>query len=162
MKTIYKASRNKASYITGCFLLLMIFISPGLMFSQNASVSFADNQSNQTDVFVKKFTGKFVSEKVYLNVIVNGITENTFYSVERSIDDSNFETIGVINFLGSTASIDLLYSYVDENPLKVNTYYRLVTYNSLNESLYTEVIVVNADNATTTPSDVSSLQASKN
>ena len=40
----------------------------------------------QTDIHVKTLTGKCVSEKVFLNIIVNGITENTTYNVERSID----------------------------------------------------------------------------
>ena len=74
----------------------------------------------------------------------------------------SYETIGTINFIGSPAAIDLLYSYVDENPLKVNSYYRLSTYNGLNESNYSETATVFPADATTQPKDVSNLQANKN
>jgi hypothetical protein len=141
---------------------LLIIVFPELMFSQNASASFADNQPKQTETNIKTFTGKCVVEKVYLNIIVNGITESTFYSVERSIDGTNYETIGMINFIGSPVMIDLLYSYIDETPLKVNSYYRLVTYNNLNDPLYSDAIEVFPSVAAASTNTANPLQTNKN
>ena len=143
-------------------ILLIIISSSNLIFSQNASVSFTDIHQSKSDTYIKSLTGKCIAEKVYLNIIANGIKESTYYSVERSIDGANYEAIGLINFIGSPAPIDLLYSYVDENPLKVNTYYRLVTYNDLNESVATDNILVGAVNTASAFDNFNNLQAKNN
>ena len=72
------------------FLILLIFISiPIASISQNVQLD-ANLKS------ITSFKGKFVDGKVYLKVTVNGIKEDTYFFVERSIDGTSYQKIASI------------------------------------------------------------------
>ena len=54
----------------------------------------------------------------------NNETNNSFFSIERSSDQRNFTSIGVINANGNT-SRSQQYQFVDKNPLEGKSFYRL-------------------------------------
>ena len=52
---------------------------------------------------------------------------NEYFEIQRSIDSKNFNTIGTVSGSGNS-SIEVDYSFIDENPSKGTNYYRLVQY----------------------------------
>lgn len=74
-------------------------------------------------------------ELLYFNAVANGPivnlswktakeTDNDFFTVERSFNGLDFETLGTVKGAG-TSFEPLLYSYADERPYKGLSYYRL-------------------------------------
>jgi len=49
---------------------------------------------------------------------------NAYFTIERSIDNSNFEEIGTVSGAGTSSSL-LHYSFIDENPMSTTAYYRV-------------------------------------
>ncbi len=101
-----------------------------------------DNLNDQKITSVKAFESKYLNDKVYLHVTVNGNTETKFVTVERSLDATNYEVIGYIKIYGTTFQIDLAYYFTDEFPVSANLYYRLSDYSNYNEPVYSETISV--------------------
>jgi len=146
----------------GLLVCIVLAFGPKFSFSQNSTLLSVDDQQKPGSMFIKSFTGKYYAEKVYLNLIVNGVIENTTICVERSIDGTNFETVGRINLIGSAAAIDLLYSFTDEQAMKLNAYYRLVSYDSYSEPSYSDVVTITPVVNTVPQNNSCDLQTNKN
>ena len=117
------------------FLILLIFISiPIASISQNVQLD-ANLKS------ITSFKGKFVDGKVYLKVTVNGIKEDTYFFVERSIDGTSYQKIASIKIYGSLLSCNLLYCYTDSHPVQLNSYYRVSQVNN-NEYSSSDVLMI--------------------
>lgn len=124
------------------FLILFfyVFISAVQAQENNAATSALNAVLNDTNV--KKITAQYQEGRVYLNIVTNGIKSNKFYSVERSTDGNEFETIGNIKCFGTQDEFDISYSFVDNYPLFSYIYYRLVYHTFDSDSLFSQKIGV--------------------
>lgn len=61
--------------------------------------------------------------KVYLNWVAKGNSNDCIYVIERSVDGSEFEPVGLKEGIGSP--LELLYSWVDTKPLNGTAHYRI-------------------------------------
>ncbi len=104
-------------------------------FSSSKSVS--QNVSNINVVFN---TGK-----VYINWMVKGETNDGIYLVERSTDGKSFSAIGFKEVMASR--LELLYSWIDHEPISGAAYYRLsrVGINNQPEIMTAALPVMNSD-----------------
>lgn len=64
------------------------------------------------------------NQKVELSWIVATQSGNAYFSIERTVDGSIYETIGIIKGAGTTSERKN-YSYIDDRPLSGLSYYRL-------------------------------------
>lgn len=117
-------------YYLFVFIVTALFMSSFKGFVNTAAAQnnpeFYEKKTNEElDNKIKSFSAKYFVEKVYLKILINGITENTFYGVERSVDGQHFESIGYIKCAGTNANANLLYCFTDDTPLKIKAYYRI-------------------------------------
>lgn len=70
------------------------------------------------------FTGESTGNKNTLKWATASETGNDYFTLERSMDGSDFEAISTVNGAGSSTTINN-YEAVDNNPVKGNNYYRL-------------------------------------
>lgn len=128
---------------TKIYTLLFLLISTyAFQANSQSAMPSTDNSNDQKITSVKAFESRYLNGKVYLHVTVNGNTETKFVTVERSLDATNYEVIGYVNIIGSTAQIDLAYYFIDESPVALNLFYRLSDYSIYNEPVYSETINV--------------------
>lgn len=78
-----------------------------------------------------KQTAVFNSGKVYLNWVVKANSSDCIYVIERSLDGTEYEPVGLKEGIGSP--LELLYSWVDANPLKGTVQYRIKQINDQGE-----------------------------
>lgn len=71
-----------------------------------------------------KFSGKPVDDAVILNWQTATETNNDFFTLERSFDGRNYETIAIVKGKGTTHQIQF-YEFVDHSPALGVNYYRL-------------------------------------
>jgi hypothetical protein len=72
-------------------------------------------------------------------------TNNKFFTLERSTDGTNYETIGTLAGAGNSSQTHN-YSFVDEEPLKGTSYYRLKQTDFDGNYKYVKVIPVSCNN----------------
>ncbi len=70
------------------------------------------------------FTGRSANGTTLLNWITSVEKDNAFFTVERSADNSGFETIGKVAGKGNSSNTNY-YSYTDNAPLSGDSYYRI-------------------------------------
>ena len=104
-------------------------------------------KANPVPVKWLSFTGEKVKNNaVKLSWDVNEI-DNHFYTIERSIDGDNFSKIGEV--AASTASgNNHSYSFVDVRPFATKNYYRIKQVDKDGRYSYSNVIIINIDEAT--------------
>jgi hypothetical protein len=106
----------QAAEIAILFLLLLGTIN---LFAQTPETKTTDSNTLQ---FVKQ-TMVFNSGKVYLNWVVPANSNDCVYVVERSIDGDEYEPVGLKEGIGSP--IELLYSWIDNQPKDGQSFYRI-------------------------------------
>lgn len=92
-------------------------------------------ESVSIDTKIHEFNGK-----VFFKINVSGLKEDTYLIVERSVDGETFEDIGLVKCIGNNAPISLTYSFVDEKPLGLDSYYRLVSSDSFKNTYSGELL----------------------
>ena len=65
----------------------------------------------------------FNSGKVYMNWVSKPSSDDCIYVIERSIDGTEYEPVGLKEGIGSP--LELLYSWVDTKPVTGITHYRI-------------------------------------
>lgn len=80
----------------------------------------------------------YKDDQVKLDWTTASETNNSFYTVERSTDGQNFETVANIDGAGNSDNI-LFYSHVDVNPLNGLSFYRLKQTDFNGEFDYSEI-----------------------
>ena len=91
-------------------------------------------------VSMKGFSGSFEEGKVLLNWATASETNNSGFSIERSANGIEFESIGFVKGQGNS-NRSVAYSFEDRNPMAVN-YYRLAQTDFDGTVHYSEVIKV--------------------
>jgi hypothetical protein len=93
-----------------------------------SATGYFDNISMSIVLPIELVEFKGVSDEASHSTLLSWTTgsekENKYFSVERSLDGENFQSIGIINGAGNSTGIRE-YSYVDEKPFKGINYYRL-------------------------------------
>ena len=87
------------------------------------------------------FTGVCAMQTVVLNWSTAMETENKLFTVQRSDDAKNWQTIGVIDGAGNSSTLHT-YSLTDNLPGKSISYYRLMLTDLTGENTYSGVIAV--------------------
>lgn len=102
----------------------------GSVTTANAVTSFSPFSFGSTTgggalpVEMTTFTGSLVTEGVALDWTTQVEINNDHYTVERSVDGTEFEAIGEVKGAGNS-SIELSYRFIDTNPKQGLVYYRL-------------------------------------
>ncbi len=98
---------------------------PAAVFSGAVSRPFVlVKKTNILPVELLNFSARCNSEKVNLNWATATEDNNDFFTIDRSADAVNYQTLGFINGAGNSTTIKN-YSFVDNDPLKGASYYRL-------------------------------------
>ena len=87
------------------------------------------------------FTGVCAMQTVVLNWSTAMETNNKSFTVQRSDDAKNWQTIGVLDGAGSSSTLHT-YSLTDKLPAKTLSYYRLMLTDFDGENTYSTVITV--------------------
>ncbi len=88
------------------------------------------------------FNAKFNNDKVDLNWATAAEINNAYFTIERSSDGFNFETVTDVEGAGNSTTIKH-YSAVDENPFEGRSYYRLKQTDFDGKFKLTDIISVN-------------------
>jgi len=98
--------------------------------------------ANPLPVELISFTAQVLNENVKLNWITASELNNDFFTVQRSADGMEFESIMEIKGVGTT-SASSSYEYTDVTPIQNISYYRLKQTDFDMKSSYSKVLVVN-------------------
>jgi hypothetical protein len=98
--------------------------------------------SNPLPVELISFTGQVLNENVKLSWITASELNNDFFTLQRSVDGAEFESIAEIDGAG-TKQAATEYEYIDTNPLPNLSYYRLRQTDFDKKFTYSKVIAVN-------------------
>ena len=90
------------------------------------------------------FTGTGNGSKNFLNWTTAVEINNAYFEIQKSNDNTNFETIGKINGNGNSNTIHS-YNYTDNNVTGTITYYRLVQYDYDGHSTTSPIISINSN-----------------
>ena len=124
MKTTLLQSKIATKFLTMFFLFTVATPSK----SQETASSVYDEfqQSNSYDMQnLISFSAQFINGKAYLNWSVSDTCGKCVYYVERSDNGILFETISVKTGLPSPGNFKLGYSFTDNNPKIIYSFYRI-------------------------------------
>jgi hypothetical protein len=88
------------------------------------------------------FDADVLEDRVSLNWTTASEKNNDFFTIERSQNGSEFETVSTIKGAGNSSQV-LYYTYVDENPLQGTSYYRLKQTDFDGQSEVSDMVSVN-------------------
>jgi hypothetical protein len=119
-----KTSINK---IKSTLIAMMIISVP---FISNAQTATENNElsamkENESEHVITKFSSDFIAGKVNLNWTAVNMQTECVYQVERSSNAKDYEVIATVNGNPTFGTYELLYTWVDNNPLNNNSYYRI-------------------------------------
>ncbi len=97
---------------------------------------------NPLPVELVSFTGQVLNEQVKLNWTTASELNNDFFTVQRSVDGAEFESIAQIDGAG-TIQTSSHYTFVDQSPLPDVSYYRLRQTDFDKKTSYSKVIAIN-------------------
>ncbi|MBP9688604.1 MAG: SBBP repeat-containing protein, partial [Bacteroidia bacterium] len=112
--------------------------------SNDAFVALFSN-SGSLPVKLISFNAKDVNNHVLCSWSTASELNNNYFSIERSLDSEHFENIGAVN--GKGYSINTIkYSFIDNNPFKGISYYRLKQVDFNGNFEYSKIVSVNFEN----------------
>lgn len=79
---------------------------------------------NPLPVTLSQFNAKYVNNNVYVQWQTQTEINNDYFELQRSKDNTNYNTIYQCNGAGNSSS-SLEYSFIDDNPIQGLSYYRL-------------------------------------
>ncbi len=91
------------------------------------------------------FTANAKDEHIQLNWVTASEANNEYFTVEKSLDGINFETLAIIDGAGNSSQI-LNYSVVDNAPLNGISYYRLKQTDYNGQTDYSNMVAVEFKN----------------
>jgi hypothetical protein len=123
MATTFTKSSERSSGISNRILMyalesLIVFL---MLFGAMNVFAQSNTESNKLDL--AKQSVVFNSGKVYLNWITKSNSADCVYVIERSTDGDEYEPVGLKEGIGS--QIELLYSWIDNNPKEGASFYRI-------------------------------------
>ena len=115
-----KTMNRIVMYALESLVLFLILFGTMSVFAQTADKT-TTNEDGQL-VLVKQSI-VYNSGKVYLNWVTKSNSGDCVYVVERSVDGDEYEPVGLKEGIGSP--IELLYSWIDNQPKEGASYYRI-------------------------------------
>jgi hypothetical protein len=100
------------------------------------------------------FAAACTDNKTILNWSTASETNNDFFSIERSMDGTNWEFLANIYGAGNS-NLLLRYAYTDNEPFSGNTYYRLKQTDFNGQFEYFGPVSVNCESSSNTPPSIS-------
>ena len=100
---------------------MMMMTTSTLAQRQEKVADFESNRLNNTTI--QNINIVYNSGKVYINWMVKGEKIDGIYLVERSLDGKTFAAVGFKEVVAS--NLELLYSWIDNEPVQGNSYYRI-------------------------------------
>lgn len=100
---------------------------------------------------IVSFSPVFASGKTYVRWLVQNDEKDGLFIVERSADGNEYEALGFKDRVGSPLCVNLFYSYIDEEPLNGQTYYRIMSVGTDQTYSYSDVVRVKTDMTVATP-----------
>lgn len=85
-------------------------------------------------------------DEVDVNWVTAAEIDNDFFTVERSVDGTNFETVAIVDGAGNS-TVMLNYSAVDKHPYHGISYYRLEQTDYDGSSTYSQTVIINNTSA---------------
>lgn len=120
--------------------------SSGLAVSGNVGNAYLFGPSLNLPVIFLTFTGHAVDNGVLLNWATSQEENSHYFAIERSADATHFDSIGTVQAAGNTAQ-QTNYSFTDPSPVAGNNYYRLREVDLDGNSMYSQIVVVNFNEA---------------
>jgi hypothetical protein len=99
-----------------------------------------DNQKN-----IISFSPVFNAGKTYIRWLVQNDEKDGLFVVERSGDGIDFEAMGFKDRIGSPLCVNLFYSFIDEEPMPGQTWYRIMAVGTDQSFYYSDVVRVRTD-----------------
>lgn len=87
------------------------------------------------------FSARAMEDDVQLLWATASETNNDFFTLERTLDGSNFETLGIVKGAGNSTRT-LTYDFLDEEPLNEMAYYRLKQTDYDGKFAYSDLVAV--------------------
>lgn len=103
------------------------------------------DESNPLPIELVRFTGVCNNGQVTLQWTTASETNNDYFTVQRSLDGTNFEDVTTVPGAGNSSSI-INYTAVDYNPYGGTSYYRLKQTDFDGASKFSDVVAVNCAN----------------
>lgn len=134
---------KNANNSTGTILLknilmgLFILTISGNIFAQASFTQSANDLDANAKVDAKICE---MNGSVYFLIMVENQKADSYIIVERSVDGLNFESVGYVKCLGNNATFPVSYSFVDKNPMGINSYYRLVSFDTYKNAYTGDVL----------------------
>ena len=103
-------------------IIIFMMISTASVAQRQEKVSDFNNSfiNNST---IQNINIVYNSGKVYINWMVKGEKQDGIYLVERSVDGKSFTAVGFKEVVAS--NLELLYSWIDNEPMTGNSFYRI-------------------------------------
>lgn len=96
---------------------------------------------DSVDNFIS-FSPVYMEGKTYVRWLVKNDRKDGVFIVERSADGADFEALGFRDRVGTQLTVNLFYSYVDEEPLPGENHYRILQVGADNTYRYSPVVRV--------------------
>jgi hypothetical protein len=91
------------------------------------------------------FSPVYMEGKTYVRWLVKNDRKDGVFIIERSADGADFEAMGFRDRVGTQLSVNLFYSYIDEEPLPGYNHYRILQVGGDNTYRYSPVVKVKTD-----------------
>jgi hypothetical protein len=121
-----------SDYLKATVLASCLFIS-GMFFNATAQQTFKASSPAEAQPLVKdsidnflSFSPVFVEGKTYLRWLVQNDRKDGVFIVERSANGTDFEALGFKDRVGTTKSVNLFYSWIDDAPPAGFAHYRVM------------------------------------
>lgn len=115
-----KTMNRIVMYALESLVLFLILFGTMSVFAQTADKA-TTNEDGQLALVKQSIV--YNSGKVYLNWVTKPNSGDCVYVVERSVDGDEYEPVGLKEGIGSP--IELLYSWIDNQPKEGTSYYRI-------------------------------------
>jgi hypothetical protein len=121
------SSYLKAIVLASCFLI------SGFYFSATAQQTFKASSPAEAQPLVKdsidnflSFSPVFVEGKTYLRWLVQNDRKDGVFIIERSVNGTDFEALGFKDRVGTSKTVNLFYSWIDDAPPAGFAHYRVM------------------------------------
>jgi hypothetical protein len=143
---IYPYYKANLIFMKTYFSTFLISIILTCLFSSsaNAQASLAGKGNLKEDslnTFIS-FSPVHLDGKTFVRWLVKNDKKDGIFVVERSADGTDFEALGFRDRVGTELTVNLFYSFVDEEPLPGTSLYRVMQVGADNTYKYSSVVKV--------------------
>ncbi|MEX1188602.1 MAG: hypothetical protein WED33_05045 [Bacteroidia bacterium] len=152
-----KTQRTNYRFISACknsLVCAFIFSATTLTYAQTSvgsGLTGSAKLKEEKESPIVSFSPVFADGKTFVRWLVQNDEKDGLFIVERSSDGNDYEALGFKDRVGSPLCVNLFYSYVDEDPLNGQTYYRIMSVGTDQTFSYSDVVRVRTDVTAATP-----------